>query len=100
MNTSQSTHFYVYYRLRPDTDADIAHASVRAMQAAVARQTGIQGRLLQREGEPDTWMEIYEGVADSLKFAQTLEAETAAHCLGDLLDAGGVRHIERFIETL
>ena len=30
----------------------------------------------------------------------TLEAETAAHCLGDLLDAGGVRHIERFIETL
>ena len=31
---------YIYYRLRADLDADIAHASVRAMQTALEQATG------------------------------------------------------------
>lgn len=89
---------YIYYRLRADLDADIAHASVRAMQAALERATGIAGRLLQRADDASTWMEIYEGVPEGSAFMHALERETAAHQLADLIDSGSVRHLECFME--
>ena len=89
---------YIYYRLRADLDADIAHASVRAMQAALERATGIAGRLLQRADDASTWMEIYEGVTEHAAFMHALEREATAHRLADLLESGGVRHLECFME--
>ncbi len=98
MTPSPVLNFYLYYRLRPDLDADIAHASVREMQAALERRTGVVGRLLQRADDAGTWMEIYEGVAEHTAFLHALEAETAAYQLTDLIDSGSVRHLECFME--
>ena len=89
---------YIYYRLRADLDADIAHASALAMQAALERATGIAGRLLQRADDASTWMEIYEGVTEHAAFMHALERETAAHQLADVLASGSVRHLECFME--
>lgn len=100
MSAHAPTHFYVYYRLRPELDADVACASVRAMQAVLAHRTGVAGRLMQRAGDQMTWMEVYEGVTDVAGFEHALLAETAAHCLNDLLDSGGARHLERFTECV
>lgn len=100
MSAHVPTHFYVYYRLRPELDADVACASVRAMQAMLARRTGVAGRLMQRAGDDATWMEVYEGVTDPAGFEHALLAETEAHRLGDLLDTGGARHLERFTEVV
>ncbi len=48
MRQGMLTHVYIYYRVRPEQDVEIARASVAAMQAAAARRTGVQGRLMQR----------------------------------------------------
>jgi hypothetical protein len=92
------THYFVYYRIRADVDRDDAHASIRAMQAALARRTGVAGRLMERRGDDATWMEIYESVSDPAGFEAALETETEAHRLGGLIEPGSARHIEHFIE--
>lgn len=98
MRQGMLTHVYLYYRIRPEQDVEIARASVAAMQAAVAGRTGVQGRLMQRADDATTWMEVYEDVGDRADFMIALEAETAAHRLAALVDEGGARHVECFIE--
>ena len=98
MTSNPALNLYIYYRRRVDLDADIAHASVRAMQATLEQATGIAGRLLQRADDASTWMEIYEGVPEGSAFMHALERETAAHQLADLIDSGSVRHLECFME--
>lgn len=93
-----AVHLYLYYRLRADIDACIARTRVRAMQAELARHTGIDGRLMRRADDAGTWMEVYEGIADRAVFVHALESAAAAHGLADLLEAGGARHLECFIE--
>lgn len=98
MTSNPALSFYIYYRLRADLDGDIAHASVREMQAALEQATGIAGRLLQRADDASTWMEIYEGVTEHSAFLHALESEATAHQLADLLESGSVRHLECFME--
>ena len=98
MTSTPVLSLYIYYRLRADLDVDIAHASVREMQAVLEQTTCIAGRLLQRADDASTWMEIYEGVTQYTAFMHALESETAAHQLADLLDSGSVRHLECFME--
>lgn len=93
-----AVHLYLYYKLRPDAGVHVARSRVRAMQAGLARHTGIQGRLMRRADDPLTWMEVYEGVADRAAFMQALDAAALAHGLADLLEAGGARHVECFTE--
>ena len=89
-----SRSYYVYYR------SAAAPASVReaviAMQAALARATGVQGRLLRRVEDDGTWMEIYESVADPERFERELAAAAAGARLEALLAPGATRHVERF----
>lgn len=99
MPLGETTHFYLYYRLRADEDAELARNRVRTMQAALEAQTGIAGRLMQRADDATTWMEIYEGVSDRAGFAAALEAMTLAHRLGEMLEPGGRRHTECFLEN-
>lgn len=90
-------HCYIYYRVRADIDPQLVQATVCAMQATLARRTGISGRLLRRAEDAGTWMEIYEGIRNWTEFAAALDDELAAHRITDLLEPGGARHRERFI---
>ncbi len=89
-----SLSYYVYYRSAAAPAA--VRAAVIAMQASLARATGVQGRLLRRVEEDGTWMEIYEGVTDPERFERELAAATAGARLEALLAPGATRHVERF----
>lgn len=93
-------HCYIYYRVRAELDVELARASVCAMQAALAARTGVQGRLLQRAEDPGTWMECYENVRAWAEFSNALADEVAAHRVDELVDAGGARHLERFVDSV
>lgn len=97
-DNASKTHYYVYYRVRGDTEREDAHASVRAMQAALTRSTGVEGRLMERFGDDVTWMEVYEAVEDTAAFEAALRVEVEHHGLADLVEPGSARHLERFVE--
>jgi hypothetical protein len=85
---------YVYYKAPPSPEvAD----RVRAMQSDLAARSGIQGRLMRRRDQPETWMEIYEAVGAFETFEPLLEDAVARHALGDLVLPGQRRHAERFV---
>jgi uncharacterized protein DUF4936 len=90
--------YYIYYRVRAHAEREDAHATVRAMQAALAKRTGVQGRLLERCGEDVTWMEIYENVRDTVAFEIALQEEMTIQDLEALIEPGSARHMERFTE--
>ena len=87
--------YYIYYRVAP-ADAARARAVIDAVQLALRQATGIQGSLLRRDDDPSTWMEIYEGVADSHRFEAALERLLAQHSFDGCLAAAARRHTERF----
>ncbi|MFC5771582.1 DUF4936 family protein [Thauera sinica] len=91
------TSYYIYYRLRPDAGFADALRVLQAMQATLARRTGIVGRIMRRADDPVTWMEIYEGVSDKDGFDAALQDEADAHRAADLLEPGTTRHLERFV---
>jgi hypothetical protein len=95
---SAPLHYFIYYRVRADIDRDDVHATVRAMQSALAARTGVSGRLMERRSDTSTWMEIYEAVADPTAFEIALDIETQAHHLAELVEPGAARHMERFVE--
>ena len=89
-----SRSYYVYYRSAAAPAA--VRETVVAMQASLARATGVQGRLLRRVEDDGTWMEIYESVADPEGFERELAAATADARLEALLAPGATRRVERF----
>jgi len=89
-----SASYYIYYRSA--AAAQQIRGTVAAMQAALARETGVAGRLLRGVDDPSTWMEIYEDVSDRSEFETELAAAVDRFGLESLLGAGAVRHLERF----
>jgi hypothetical protein len=89
-----SASYYIYYRSA--AAAQQIRGTVGAMQAALARETGVAGRLLRGVDDSSTWMEIYESVADRSDFETKLAAAVDRFGLESLLAAGAVRHVERF----
>ena len=89
-----SRSYYVYYRAAAPAAA--VREAVLVMQAALARTTGVHGRLLRRVEDDGTWMEIYESVADPERFERELAAAAAGARLEALLAPGASRHVERF----
>jgi Domain of unknown function (DUF4936) len=87
--------FYIYYRVTP---ADVARvrAVVDVVQSALCEETGIRGRLLRRDDDASTWMEIYENVADPPSFERSLERLLAQHGFARYLEPDSRRHTERF----
>lgn len=89
-------HYYVYYRIALDA-RDEVHKRVTAMQAKLMSQTGVTGKLLIRCDDPQTWMELYENVADKAKFETALHAAVRYYELDGCLAEGEDRHTECFV---
>ena len=89
--------FYIYYRVDPQK-ATACEPLVRQLLGAVREATGIQGRLLKKHGEPNLWMEVYEGVADEAKFEWELAEIAGRLKLQDYLQPGTTRHLECFVQ--
>ena len=87
--------YFIYYRASGDESE--LRAAVRAMQQALAQETGVAGRLMRRADDPTTWMEVYEPVADAPRFERSLAAAVARFEMDRLLAADARRHVERFV---
>ena len=88
--------YYIYYRVAPSAAAR-ARKVVDAVQSALRADTGIRGRLLRRDDDPSTWMEVYETVADPLRFEAALDRLLAQHGFDACVAPDARRHTERFI---
>ncbi len=87
--------YYIYYKAREDAGV---RERVAQMQSELEKTCGVRGRLLRREEDATTWMEVYEGIADTPRFERELNEAIARHGLLTLLGPDGKRHTERFIE--
>ena len=91
-----SVSYYVYYRVSPARH-DAAREAVAAMFLNLRETQGIVGRLACRRDDPDTWMEIYEGVSDEVAFGSALE-QAARDCgIDACLKPGTARKTEIFM---
>jgi hypothetical protein len=88
--------YYIYYRVAPSDTARV-RTVVDAVQSALAQDTGIRGSLLRRDDDPSTWMEIYEAVADPLRFEAALDRLLAQHNFDGCMASDSRRHMERFV---
>jgi predicted homoserine dehydrogenase-like protein len=59
--------YYVYYKVDAARLGEL-RAAVDAIFASVERECGVRGRWMRRRDDPATFMEVYEGIADSLGF--------------------------------
>lgn len=91
-------HVYVYYRIAA-ADHDAAADAVQRLLAAVAQRTGVTGRSMRRQDDPETWMEVYQAVGNAAAFCATLADLAAAEGLDALIARHGARHVERFVES-
>ena len=87
--------FYIYYRVDPKK-VDACEPLIAELLAAVRGATGIRGRLLRKYGEPNLWMEVYEGVPDEAKFEWELAEIAGRLKIQDFLLSGTTRHVECF----
>ncbi len=88
-------HYYIYYRVDPER-AETCAAKVHELIADVEQATGVAGRTLRKRGEPNLWMEIYEGVEDEAKFEWAIADAVARLKIQELLQEHTTRHIECF----
>lgn len=91
--------FYIYYRVVPEK-AGACEPLIRSLIAAVREATGIQGRLLTKRGEPNLWMEVYEGITDEAQFEWELAEIAGRLKVQDFLVPGTTRHHECFQEPV
>lgn len=82
---------YIYYRVQDNILPIRQQAS--SLLAEIEKTSGIKGRLLRRRDDAQTWMEVYEAVADSAALQQALQAALAARPLLAAL----ARHEEWFV---
>jgi hypothetical protein len=88
--------YYIYYRVDP-AQAEACAAKVRDLLAEIHAKTGIRGRLLTKRGEPNLWMEIYEGVADEARFEWELADAVNRLGIQTFLQPHTTRHTECFL---
>ncbi|RKQ54753.1 uncharacterized protein DUF4936 [Vogesella indigofera] len=82
---------YVYYRVQDNILPIRQH--IASLMAEIEKITGIKGRLLQRRDDAQTWMEVYEPVADADALQQALQDALATRPLLAAL----ARHEECFV---
>lgn len=90
-----SVSVFVYYKVASQ-GGDDARIAATALLDEVQRSTGISARLMARADDPQTWMEVYEPVADLNQLLRVIEqalprSGLAPHLLGP-------RHTEVFAE--
>ena len=96
MSTAVPVSYYVYYRVSA-AHASAARQAVAAMLTLLEQRTSVSGRLLRRQDEPLLWMEVYEGVRDTVAFEMVLADLLGASSLAALLEPGATRKTERFV---
>ena len=89
--------YYIYYRIEP-AKAAACEARTRELLGSVREATGIAGRLLKKRGEPNLWMEVYEGIADDAKFEWELADAAGRLEVQEFLLPGTARYVECFQE--
>ena len=82
------TNYYVYYRVDAARLATL-RGEVEKLFSDIEKATGVRGRLMHCKDKPETYMEVYEGVADDVIFKNLLKQQTA--------NFGIDRHMERFV---
>ena len=90
--------YYIYYRVEP-AKASVCEPRIRELLAALRKATGIQGRLMKKRGEPNLWMEIYEGVSDAAKFEWELADAAGRLGVQEFLLPGTARYVECFEDS-
>jgi hypothetical protein len=86
---------YVYYKI-PEGSEPAVQPAARQIIDRVAELSGVRGSLLRRRDPPETWMEVYEGVADEASFDRALQSAVAASGFAEAAE-GASRHTERFV---
>ena len=84
------TNFYVYYRV-DELRIGTLKTDIGLLLKRIEDETGVRGRWMRRRDDPSTYMEVYEGVADSGTFETSLARESAG--------LGLERRIERFVSA-
>ena len=84
---------YVYYRIDP-AQAALAAERIEALLHAMLPHCSTPPRRLRRCEDAETWMEIYEGMADFAAFSAALNA--AARTFDCAAFIRGERHLECF----
>ncbi len=93
-----SSTVYVYYRVDPDLVSQ-ARAAIEALVTLVSSAADTAGRLLRRDNDPHTWLEVYEPVHDFDKFHIALTAGVERLGVEKYLQVGSVRVLERFVSV-
>ena len=88
-------HYYIYFRIAPEHATEIK-AAVQQLQSVIHAQLGISGRLLTKCDEPNTWMEVYENIAETFVFEAALRLAEEQSGIAKLLSLGETRHLECF----
>ncbi len=88
--------YYVYYRISPARHA-VARQAVAAMFRELRDTQAIHGRLACRRDDPDTWMEIYEGVGDTQVFDDALNQAVRNCGIDACLEPDAARATEIFV---
>jgi hypothetical protein len=87
--------YYIYYRVDP-AKAGACEPRVRELLVLMRKVTGVQGRLMVKEGEANLWMEVYENVSDESKFEWELAEAAGKLKIQEYLQPGTGRHVECF----
>ncbi len=93
-----SSSVYVYYRVDPERVSQ-AQVAIEALVTHVSGAADTAGRLLRRDNDPHTWLEVYEPVHDFDKFHIALTAGVERHGVEKFLQTGSVRVLERFVSV-
>ena len=88
---------FIYYKVGAPYLED-ARVAALALIEAVERQTGVQGKLMQRADDALTWMEVYPGSGNTSTLQATIDAALPASGLGNFV--AGVRHTEVFVDLV
>ena len=86
---------YIYYKVAAKDSVRVRPVA-EELQRALAQSTGVQGSLQCRRDKPETWMEVYEHVADADAFLAALDAQLQRLSFAELLGADSKRVTELF----
>lgn len=87
---------YVYYRIDP-AHREALSAAVARLFEVIRRESGVEGRWMQRRDDPQTCMEVYGPVAAVAEFTALLEAQVRRLGIDRFLAAGATRSTEIFV---
>lgn len=89
------TSYYIYYKVAA-AQVERVRSATDELQRTLAAKTGVRGRLLCRRDQPDTWMEVYENIADEAAFDTTLKSALERLRFAELLGPEACRVTEIF----